>query len=87
MHRWWLESQPEVERVLHSPVLRPLPAIAESVVGSERVPTTPQWNLTLIRAERVWNEFGVTGEGIIVGQSDSGVQGDHPEFRERYRAL
>jgi subtilisin family serine protease len=27
----------------------------------------------------------VTGEGIVIGQSDSGVQGDHPELAESYR--
>ncbi|MGB0387800.1 MAG: S8 family serine peptidase [Ardenticatenaceae bacterium] len=84
LHRWWLESRPEVARVLDSPVLRPLPEPLVSAVGEEQAPTTPQWNLTLIGAERVWNEFGVTGEGIMVGQSDSGVQGDHPEFSARY---
>jgi subtilisin family serine protease len=29
--------------------------------------------------------LGVTGEGIVVGQSDSGVQGDHPELLDSYR--
>jgi len=86
LHRWWLESRPEVERVLDSPVLRPIPAPAEETVGSqESAPTTPEWNLTQIRADQVWNEFGITGEGILVGQSDSGVQGNHPEFAQQYR--
>jgi subtilisin family serine protease len=44
-----------------------------------------QWNLTLIGADRVWEEFGVRGEGIVVGESDSGVQGDHPELEDGYR--
>jgi subtilisin family serine protease len=29
----------------------------------------------------------VQGEGIVVGQSDSGVVGDHPALREQYRGL
>jgi subtilisin family serine protease len=41
--------------------------------------------LTKIGADRVWNELGIIGEGIVIGQSDSGVQGDHPEFTARYR--
>jgi hypothetical protein len=32
----------------------------------------------MIGADRVWEEFGITGEGIVVGESDSGVQWDHP---------
>ena len=32
----------------------------------------------MIGAEKVWDEFGVRGKGIVVGQSDSGVDGNHP---------
>jgi subtilisin family serine protease len=53
--------------------------------GSAEPPTAPEWNLTLIGADRVWQEFGVTGEGIVIGQSDSGVQFDHPELQATYR--
>jgi len=33
----------------------------------------------------VWSEFGVTGEGIVVGQSDSGVDAVHPALAANYR--
>lgn len=85
LHRLWLMSRPDVDRVLVSPHLRPLPEEPESATGTEEAPTEPQWNLTLIGADRVWEEFGVTGEGIIVGESDSGVQPDHPELADSYR--
>ena len=39
----------------------------------------------MIGADRVWKDLGVTGKGVIVGQSDSGVQGDHPELADAYR--
>jgi subtilisin family serine protease len=84
--RWWLASQPEVDRVLDNPILRPLPQTPEATAGSITTsPSEPQWNLTTIGADQVWQELGITGEGIIVGQSDSGVQGDHPELVGRYR--
>jgi subtilisin family serine protease len=82
--RWWLESQPEVDRVLDSPHLRPLPAPLLTSVGMARAPRETEWNLTLIGADRVWNELGVSGAGIVIGQSDSGVQGDHPEIADSY---
>lgn len=85
LHRLWLMSRPEVDRVLVSPRLRPLPEQPESATGTDEAPTEPQWNLTLIGADRVWEEFGVTGEGIVVGESDSGVQADHPELADSYR--
>lgn len=83
--RVWLETRPEVDRVLDNPVLRPLPAQSPSATGHATLPSGPLWNQSFVGADRVWSEFGVTGEGIIVGQSDSGVQGDHPELTESYR--
>lgn len=83
--RWWLNTRPEVDRILDSPVLRPLPALPPSVTGDAAAPTSPNWNLTDMGADRVWTELGVTGAGIVIGQSDSGVQGDHPELAVSYR--
>ncbi|MCE7984832.1 MAG: peptidase S8 [Caldilinea sp. CFX5] len=83
--RWWLATRPEVDRVLPSPALRPLPAPETVATGSAERPERPQWNLTQIGADKVWQELSVTGEGIVIGQSDSGVQVDHPEFSAAYR--
>ena len=83
--RAWLMSRPEVDRVLDSPRLRPLPAPVPVAQGEAKAPAGPGWNLTMIRAERVWNELHVTGKGILIGQSDSGVDGSHPELAEQYR--
>lgn len=81
----FLLAQPEVARVLDSPHLRPLPEPAPAEIGDEPAPLIPQWNLTSIGAERVWNEFRITGSGIVVGQSDSGVDGAHPALAGAYR--
>ena len=83
--RLWLASRPEVDRVLDDPVLRPLPAPIPPSSGAALAPTSTPWNLELIGADRVWQELGVTGEGIVIGQSDSGAQMDHPELRDTYR--
>ena len=84
--RLWLMTRPEVERVLPSPILRPLPEPMPISSGSiMTAPTEIQWDLTNIQVDKVWQEFKVRGEGIVIGQSDSGVQGDHPEFAAAYR--
>jgi subtilisin family serine protease len=83
--RWWLGRRPEVDRVIGSPQLRPLPEPPPMAQGSEPAPASPEWNLALIRAPEVWDALGVTGEGIIIGQSDSGVDGRHPELAGGYR--
>jgi hypothetical protein len=82
----WLRSYPGVDRVLYSPHLRPLPSLPSPLTGSSYTPpASPDWNLTLIGADKVWNDLGITGKGIVVGQSDSGVDGSHPDLAPSYR--
>ncbi len=83
--RLWLARQPEIDRVLSNPMLRPLPEPLPVNSGQSQLPNGTLWNLQMIGADRVWNELGVTGKGILIGQSDSGVQGNHPELADGYR--
>ncbi len=93
--RAYLAAQPEVDRILDSPHLRPLPGppassgdrldLAPPDIDTPPPPSGPQWNIHMIGADRVWSELGVTGQGIVLGESDSGVQGDHPALRDGYR--
>lgn len=83
--RLWLESRPDVDRVLNSPELRPLPEPPPMSRGAADAPSEPQWNLLTIGAPQVWADFGVLGKGIVIGQSDSGVDGQHPELSAQYR--
>lgn len=84
--RFYLLSQPEVDRVIPSPRLRPAaPSGSLAGSGGQSAPTGVQWNVSMIGADKVWNEFGVRGEGITVGQSDSGADVNHPELHDSYR--
>ncbi len=84
--RLYLLRRPEVDRVLPSPRLRPLPALSAPMKGEHvSVPENPAWNLKVLGADRVWSELGVNGRGILVGQSDTGVDGAHPALRAAYR--
>jgi subtilisin family serine protease len=74
-----------VDRVLQSPRMRPLADLPRIREGDLAAPTEPEWNLTIIGAPRVWREFDVRGNGVTIGQSDSGVQWDHPELLDSYR--
>ncbi len=83
--RWWLEQRPEVDRVLTATVLRELPAPLEAEGGYLPAPLETPWNLTMIGADRVWAALNVTGSGIVVGQSDSGVDGTVREVAGSFR--
>jgi subtilisin family serine protease len=83
--RAYLAAQPEVDRILNSPRLRPLPEPPAPARGDLSAPTTPPWGITTIGADRVWQDLHVKGQGVVIGQSDSGVQGDHPALAGTYR--
>lgn len=83
--RAWLSRHDAVARVLLSQRLRPLPAPIGVTHGDAAAPTSVPWNLSLIGADRVWSQLGVTGDGIVVGGSDSGVDGRHPALAAGFR--
>ncbi len=82
--RQWLSGRSDVDRVLLDQRLRPLPSPAPVARGSSPAPDGPQWNIQLIGADRVWSK-GARGQGIVIGTSDSGVDGEHPALREGFR--
>jgi serine protease AprX len=42
-------------------------------------------NITSTEAERVWNELGVKGEGIVIAGQDTGYEWTHPGLKAHYR--
>ncbi|WP_219994686.1 carboxypeptidase regulatory-like domain-containing protein [Actinokineospora spheciospongiae] len=58
---------------------KPLPSQAVAEVNSV------EWGLAAINADDVWSQFGVRGEGVVVGNIDSGVEFDHPALVGKYR--
>ncbi len=87
LHRLWLSTRPEVDRIMPSPVMRPVPEELGLPTAFHSAPSAPDWNLTNIGADRVWHELGVTGAGIVIGQSDSGADVSHPELIDSYRGM
>lgn len=85
--RLWLKSQPEVDRILDSPHLRPMPYPIPAAAGVDSPPTSSMWNLQMIGADRVWKELGVRGAGVVVGNSDTGEDAAHPELAGQYRGV
>lgn len=83
--RTWLSNRSDVDRVLIDPVLRPLPAGVPVEHGD--ITTPPEgigWNIQMVGAPQAWAR-GATGQGIVIGSSDSGVDGTHPALRQGFR--
>ncbi len=85
--RLYLLTRPDVERVISSPRLRAVSPDAPSPGSETSLSSDVQWNISMIGADKVWDEFGARGAGIVVGQSDSGVDGGHPAVHDRYRGV
>ena len=83
--RLLLATRADVSRVLPSPRLRPLPGPLDAGPAEAQLPTNHAWNLKMLGADQVWQEFDVRGAGIVVGESDSGVDVMHPELADAYR--
>ncbi len=83
--RWQISQRADVARILYSPELRPVPQLAPMEPGTQAAPTGPTWGLEMMEVPRVWDELGVRGAGIVVGQSDSGVDASHPALADGYR--
>lgn len=75
--------RPEVAFIgMNNAVPAPAPVEMEDAISGI---TAIAWNILQVNADDVWNEFGVTGEGIVVSNIDTGVQYTHPALVNQYR--
>lgn len=80
-----LAARPEVERINLNYRFKAIDTIIEPSKGSVATPNSVEWNIAQIRADQVWSQYGVTGEGTVVSVGDTGVQWDHPALKNNYR--
>jgi hypothetical protein len=78
-------QRPEVEAIegnfkptLIKPVEGPTTTIPTAGIGVTN-------SLRAINADMVWYNLGITGFGRLVGDLDTGADGDHPAFTDRWR--
>ncbi|WLD93271.1 carboxypeptidase regulatory-like domain-containing protein [Alkalihalobacillus sp. AL-G] len=75
-----LKKRDDIERISLDRTLQ-LP----EVTVDENPPKLPQWGLEKIRAPKVWGQYGLKGDGVVVGIMDSGVDMTHEALRHNYR--
>jgi subtilisin family serine protease/uncharacterized membrane protein len=66
----------EAEKIFHIP--EPIPA-------DDITTDTVEWGVSKIRANQVWSDFNLRGEGIVVANIDTGVLHTHPALANQYR--
>lgn len=72
-----LAKAPQVASVrLDGTIRAPTAAVAEA--------STPGWNLEAVGIPALW-QHGYTGQGVVVANMDTGVDGDHPDLRDKWR--
>lgn len=80
-----IASLPEVESVILDQKQKLIkPEIDESIATYEKSDSEVEWNIERIGVPDIWKE-GINGEGTVIANIDSGVDGLHPALREKYR--
>jgi len=57
-----------------------IPANEMGSIGDFSATSSTTWNIEKVRAPEVWEELGITGEGIRFATSDSGIELGHPDL-------
>ena len=81
-----LASRSDVSRVDTNDWARSsiLPTTPPDPASSLDAPDGIGWNVRRVKAPAAW-QHGFTGQGIVVGEIDTGFQWDHPALKPHYR--
>ncbi len=78
-----LAGRPDVERIEGNPVIHnALPRPSTNLRAD--APDGVEWGISRTHAPEVW-AMGFTGQGIVVGGQDTGVDWTHPAIKNQYR--
>jgi subtilisin family serine protease len=75
-------ARPEVEQIIPDAVFR----IPKTTPGHRKsAPDTVEWGVQNINAPQVWSTYNDRGDGIVVGNIDTGVMYSHAALVTKYR--
>jgi subtilisin family serine protease len=81
-----LAARSDVARIVGNPSIRaidPQP-IGPTLPDRTTVPASIELGISHVHAPEVW-AMGFTGQGIVIGGQDTGIQWDHPALKNHYR--
>lgn len=75
-----LAQRPDIKEISFNPIYK-----IETPIGSDKsaISRGIAWGVKAVCADKCWTT-GVTGEGVIVGIIDSGVDFDHPALKDKW---
>jgi len=81
-----LAARPDVASIQANPLVKALPdtPLLAPASGPPLAPAGIEPNVTYIHAHQLWG-LGFTGQGMVIGSGDTGVQWDHPALQPHYR--
>jgi len=88
-----LAARPDVERIQANHVRQLADARPGASAADDAAPdalalaalSAIEWNVAKVRAPEVWTNLGVTGQGVVVANIDTGVYYPHPALQRNYR--
>ena len=78
-----LAARSDVARLDGNPTIRGIPDQPPGPTAPS-APTGIETGINYVKAPQVWS-MGFTGQGIVVGGQDTGIQWDHPALKNHYR--
>ena len=78
-----LAARSDVARIDGNPEIRVIPQRPLGPIDPG-APTGIEPGINYVKAPQVWS-MGYTGQGIVVGGQDTGIQWDHPALKNHYR--
>src|SRR5437667_5470952 len=79
-----LAARKDIARIVPNPWMKSIILPDQPARISTEAPGTVEWNIARVRAPRAWQR-GFTGQGIVLGNIDTGQQWDHPALKPHYR--
>jgi len=78
-----LAADNRVEKVVPAPELSLIKPVAAQPA---KLTSQPTWGVTRLKVLQLWSA-GFTGEGVVVGHLDTGVDGRHPALKDAIKAF
>jgi len=79
-----LAARNDVAAIVPNPWIKSTILPKAAARPTPQAPSTIEWNVLRVKAPQAWSH-GFTGQGIVLGNIDTGQQWDHPALKPHYR--